>query len=171
MNTADWDPVLMPGEQLFWQGRPAGGIRIQDQEIRLVILGIGIALIGFSFLNYPQFHVLAAGLSPIGMAIALLPVWRSLLRSRQWYAISSERAMISTGLPPKGRVRSWGITTSMPLELQGQAPEFSVYFAASHVRFGGAAWKIGFERIKDGRQALAILETLSAERKLSEAGG
>jgi hypothetical protein len=164
-----WEGILEPGETVLWQGQPRPGVSFAGFDLRRTLFGI-------VFLGFALFWVVGAagatGDAPFLMrflfpAAGLLFVfqgarlaggdrlWQAWVRKHTWYTLTSRRALIATEVFGRRRLDAWPITGRNALDLVEGSPG-SVFFADSGGPFGRGR-RIGFERIDDAREVLALM--------------
>lgn len=115
--TTDWDHILAHDEEILWQGRPSGRLRIPPGHLPKAIFGLVYALfavvwislaltiaadttggIGFLFPLFGLPFVLIGLWMMIG-----IPVWNAILRRNSFYTLTNRRGFIGSDLPVFGR--------------------------------------------------------------------
>lgn len=173
---AGWDGLLDPDEAILWQGRPDPGMAVDAGHL---VMG----LFGAAFAGFALFWMIMAaqgggwfwmfGLLHFAVGLGVMlggPVGGALRRRRSWYTLTNRRAFIATDLPWQGRkLESWPITPEADLALTDHGTLSSITFAERPVRTrrGIGTDRIGFDRITDGRQVLALMRAI--QRDLSPA--
>lgn len=172
-TTPGWEGILDPGEDIIWQGRPDGAVTLKARNVMMLVFGIffaGFALFwmtmaaqsGGGFWMFGLIHF-SVGLGIIFAAL----FWGAYRRRRSWYTLTSNRALIATGLPLLGKkLESWPITADSVLELT-QGPPDTVNFAEKTKNGNSGTYQvpIGFERIDDGRKVFRMMRDIQARAR------
>ncbi|SFC93022.1 hypothetical protein [Tropicimonas isoalkanivorans] len=164
-----WEGILEPGETVLWQGRPRPGVSFTGFDLRRTLFGL-------VFLGFALFWVVGAahatGDAPLPVRI-LFPaagflfvfqgarlaggdrLWRAWVRRGTWYTLTSQQALIATEVFGRRGLDAWPITGRNAIELVEGSPG-SIFFADTGGPFGRGR-RIGFERIDDAREVLALM--------------
>lgn len=172
-----WDGILDPGEKILWQGRPDAGFHLHFAHLFFALFGAafsGFALFwmilayrkGDYFWTFGLLHF------AIGLVIILAgPLGGPFLRRHTWYTLTNRRGFIATDLPLAGRkLKSYPIRPDTPVIFEDGA--FStVLFAVekSYTKNGVTTRSVGFHRIPDGRDVLALIRQIQNKRPDSTA--
>ena len=167
-----WEGILDPGERIVWQGRP-------DQGFNIAASDIGSAVFALFFTGFAVFWMSRAAemggafwmFGLIHFSVGLGLVWKSVFgptrrRRRTWYTLTDRRAFIATDTAKTGRaLKSYPITPETRITYK-DGPPATIHFARErHKTSKGRSYisRIGFERIADGQNVLALLR--KAQRK------
>ncbi len=121
-----WQPYLEADERLLWQGRPAGGVRLDERLRRRLFFGI--LFIGiFVYLIFgeqitgapsPSSFPPGAGIAVIVLGILWLAVpviSDAVTRARTRYALTNKRALIARG-GSGHRIKSYAIDSRTEID-------------------------------------------------------
>lgn len=173
-----WDGILMPSEEILWQGRP-------DASFAIGVAQIGAALFGCLFAGFALFWMIKASMAggyfwtfglihfSVGVAMILGALvygpWR---RRHTWYTLTNRRAFIATDLPFLGRkLKSWPIDGSAKLDYQpGDMATITFARDFRQTKNGTREVPIGFERIADGNTVYRLMTDIrDAQNQRTEA--
>lgn len=171
-----WDGVLMPGEEILWQGRPDAAFQFGAAQFATALFGLffaGFATVwmllastgGGYFWTFGLIHFSVG----IGLAIGafVYAPWR---RRHTWYTLTNRRAFIATDLPFAGRkLRSWPIDADTGISHDGGDPA-TVHFAQEFIQTknGTRTVPIGFERISEGELVHRMMAGIRDRRRAAE---
>ncbi len=166
----EWAGILAKDEQILWQGRPSGRVRLEFSS----------AVQPFFFLFFTGFSVFwmwgAAQAGGIFWMFGLLffgigasnligiHFWRAYQRRHTFYTLTNRRALIGTQLFGRRELRSYPITRDSPVTLADGTPG-SVFFGDDTRRDGDGnvvSRSIGFEMIDDCRAVYARIRDMQA---------
>ena len=171
-----WRGILMPGEEILWQGRP-------DPSFQFGIKQVGAAAFGMVFAGFALFWMIMASMAggyfwtfglihfSVGVAMIfgafLYAPWR---RRHTWYTLTSRRAFIATDMPMAGRkLKSWPIDGDSPISYE-TGDLMTIRFAKDfkQTKNGTREIPIGFERIEDGDTVYRMITDIRDHRQLAE---
>lgn len=157
---------------MLWQGRPNALPFVTPGQVgRMLRVLIAVVLLVYVLAR------LGYGLPPLTdiRVIAILIVFQAvpleILQSavkRRWsrYALTDQRAMIVVDWPVWGcKLQSYPLAATTPLEFVKGRRLSSVYFASPKRAFWdlrGGALKVGFERIRDGKEVFAMITKMQS---------
>ena len=166
-----WQGILEPDERVLWQGRPAGGLRLN------ALLGAnalqGVLIVAFALFwmwKAAQFEVILSLVGVIMLALGLRQIlepvlWPAFRLSRSFYTLTDRRAIIGTDMPLRGRhLFSFPIEAETAFEYVPTEPP-SILFGTrpTHRRR-----REGFEYIADADQVIALMRQIRDARKAEQ---
>ncbi len=175
---------LKPGERLFWAGRPKQGLLLRAEDVYLIPFSLL-----WSFITLPGIvsRLVAGGRSPGFIDIIFLAIGFYLLlgrflhdiwlRSRAYYGLTTERALIVAGyISPK--VHSFDLRTLSGLELTERGRRGTIRLAKKKYTYPAAGltrastWPAAhaylspaFEMIPDARQVYDMIVQLQYQTR------
>ena len=173
--------TLDPGERLLWSGSPNPG---RSAAQVLVATFIGIPSVGFAvFWIYTAYHIASRSahapgpwaLFPlfglpfllIGLGVMLSPLWAYLAAQRTVYAVTDQRALISSSLGARG-VRAYSHDDIGELSMVERADGSGDLFFANRTMVtqrGYASQRVGFIGIPEVRSVEQLLRQNLKEQR------
>ena len=174
-----WEGILMPGEEILWQGRPDPSLLFGPKQLGISAFGLvfaGFAAIwmllassaGGYFWTFGLIHF-TVGLAMSFGAFFYAP-WR---RRHTWYTLTSQRAFIATDLPLFGRkLKSWPIDGDTAISYE-PGPRATLHFAREfhQTKNGTRVVPVGFERIAEGDEVHRLMSGIRTRRLAAEEAG
>jgi len=162
-----WERQLGPGERLLWHGTPEPGLALRAHEWPRLVAGLGIMGVALWWLAT---MVDPERLRPWGIALLMLGavvavgtvVLNRHVRRHTRYALTDRSALIATAaLPGFWRVRRYPVGPGATVSHDARTPG-SIWFASEVRRVGTRLGRvrIGFHRIADAPQVMALIEAL-----------
>ena len=164
----EWDGILHPGERILWQGRPDGKVAFSAAGLVVSVFGLvfvavaaGWTMVALSIPGGAGVLMALFGLPFAGIGLYLtVGHWfvSARLRRRTFYTLTDRRALVGRTSRTGRTLDSHPIGPETELELI-EGPPDTIWFAREVVRHdeGESIQLIGFERIADGRQVLALM--------------
>ncbi|MEJ6404169.1 aspartate carbamoyltransferase catalytic subunit [Yoonia sp. 2307UL14-13] len=165
-----WDGILDPDEDIIWQGRPDGRLKIGGKSLFMLLFGC-------AFAGFALFWMIMASLAggffwmfglihfSVGVGIIWFATYGAAYRRRHtWYTLTNKRAFIATSLPLRGRnLASYPISKDTQITFE-DGDLSSVFFASKTRRSKNGTYDvpIGFELLQDGR---AVFQHIRAIQK------
>lgn len=195
MKQAGWTDILLPGERLLWQARPAADIRLADfisvrLPFGLVFAAFAVFWITAAFAmtrqsgGFDVFPLFGVPFFVVGLYMAIgVPIWDAYERAHSWYALSDHAAYIATELFGRRKLVRYSVSDMNALELE-DGEIGTVWFrketrvhTTQRYRSNGmstprthvSTTQIGFKRIPAPRSVYAkILRLVNARDDLPE---
>ena len=168
-----WEGILDAGETILWQGQPDGRFTFGLRDAFTGVFGFffaGFALFWMILAAQAGGYFWAFGLIHFSVGVALAvggPFWRFYRLRRTWYTLTTRRAFIATDTLTGGRsLAAFPITAETVLTLVGENPG-SVHFAQAkrRGRNGTRITPVGFERIHEAREVLALMRDIQKKAR------
>ena len=167
-----WQGILEPGETLLWQGRPDACVAFQLSHFLRIVRSV-VMLGVFAYMLARLRYGIASywDIRTIVLVVFFLPVPLDLVKSMitramQRYALTGNRAIITTNLGPFGRkVQSYPLTPETPLTLIRRARRSGILFSLApkwHTGLITRAPVVGFERIVGADAVYALMLKVQA---------
>ncbi len=174
-GTGQWEALLEPGEALLWQGRPAGGVRLEKSAaLPILVGGLFLAFLPFVYITYltpdsggpinPVYYAIAAALALFGLwQVAGRWIFDAYQRKNTRYGLTSKRAIIAiSGFG--GRVKSYPINRKNNLSLEeGTLDRVNFAQRIQKSKDGDRIINIGFRYIEDGQEVFRLLQKVRKE--------
>lgn len=177
-----WEGILAADEDIIWQGRPDGRIRLTLGSLRGMLPGA-------IFTGFLIFWMVAAaraggffwmfGLIFLGIGLRQLiggPILDALRRRHSYYTLTNQRAFIAISLPGRPRkLTSYPITAASLLELEDSDPP-SIWFTQGVERdwrnwTAARAPRAGFCYIPEARRVLGLMRDIQTRARQAAVEG
>jgi len=149
--TDTWKDLLSPNEKILWQGSPKTQIRIEWDS----------PFIPFFMLFFTGFSIFFGVYGLVGVHF-----WRAFVRSKEFYTLTNQRAMIGSAMFGRRTIQTYPITKTTEIIFEDAGKIGDIYFARRESRGdnGTKVTKIGFEQIENPRNVLSMMRQVQEDR-------
>ncbi|MEP3630730.1 MAG: hypothetical protein ABJN04_12070 [Hyphomicrobiales bacterium] len=167
-----WEHLLTRDEEILWQGAPKVKVRLEWENPLVPFLSI--FFISFSLIWMSKaisnggflwmFRLLFFGIGAYGLIG--IHYWKAFIRRHQYYTLTNQRAMISTTILGRRKLRTYPITKTTEITFEDNGETGDLYFAKEvrHRDDTPLVTEIGFEQILNPRQVFSLMRQIQEGR-------
>lgn len=168
MNGNDpWAGILDHDETILWQGQPAPGVRNEwDSPFQpfFFLFFTGFSIFWMLMASAAGGFFWTFGLLFFGVGLynfVGVHFWKARLRRNTFYTLTNKRALIGTSRRGRRQLDSYPITAQSQLQfVDGKFDDIWFEETQGYSNKRPTRLKVGFERLKDGRDVYAKLREI-----------